>query len=90
MQSWRNSFPCCKGMFKTKQGCWSSKRSSWTHRSRSPDWHQGFPRTYFQAGWSLCSSKTGLEEPILPTSSGTKTSCKQAICERFAYPNAES
>jgi PAS domain-containing protein len=29
------------------------------------------------------------EEPILPTSSGTKESCSQAICERFVYPNAE-
>jgi hypothetical protein len=34
--------------------------------------------------------KTGFEEPILPTSSGTQENCKQAIYERFAYPNAES
>jgi hypothetical protein len=37
----------------------------------------------------LCSSKTGSEESILPSSSGTKESYSQAIRERLACSNSE-
>jgi hypothetical protein len=38
-QSWRKFFSAAKGCSRPSQGCWSSKRSTWTHRPRSPSWH---------------------------------------------------
>jgi hypothetical protein len=77
-------------MFKIKSSMLTSERSTCTHWSRPRSRYQSFLRTCFQAGWSLYSSKASLEKLILSISSGTRASCKQAIYEGFAHPNAES